>query len=210
MHVVQASGGLLRAKKKRSRKLLHVKQKSGSSSFAAIFSLVSDPRLAVAFVSPTTADAMDRSPEQAPVFQLEKESYRRSIGDTVQRTFPAYSKSQHLLHVLKLIEGLRQISNSPQQHFESEIVGFCHELEYYLGATSDKRFLDPGSDSEKELASILLTLLLSPFIGPEALPSICSLMLCDQVVVKHCGVQLDWRKTMYVFTSFLCCCFVTI
>jgi hypothetical protein len=144
-----------------------------------------------------TVRAMDRSTGQAQAFQQEKESYRRSIGDTVQRTFPAYSKSQHLQHVLKLIEGLRQISDSPQQHSESEIIGFCHELEYHLGATSDKRFLDPGSDSEKELASILLTLLLSPFIGPLALPSVCSLILCDQVIVKHCGVQLDWRKTMY-------------
>ena len=143
----------------------------------------------------------------AQAFQQEKENYRRSIGATVQRTFPAYSKSQHLQHVLKLIEGLRQISECPQQHSESEIVGFCHELEYHLGATSDKRFLDPGSDSEKELASILLTLLLSPFIGPLALPGICSLILCEQVVVKHCGVLLDWRKTMYVRTSLPFCVF---
>jgi hypothetical protein len=103
-------------------------------------------------------------------------------------------------HVLKLIEGLRQIADFPQQHSETELAGYCHELEYHLSATTDKRFFDPGSESERELASVLLVLLMSPFVGPRAMPSVCSLIRCDQVVIKNCGVRLDWSKVFYRLT----------
>jgi hypothetical protein len=127
----------------------------------------------------------------------EKQNHRKCFGASVERTFPAYSKNQHMQHVLKLIEGLRQIADFPQQHCESELAGYCHELEYHLGATTDKRFFDPGSEHENELASVLLELLMSPFVGPRALPSVCSLIRCDQVVIHNCGVRLDWRKVFY-------------
>jgi hypothetical protein len=153
-----------------------------------------------AHVGSPSASAAEFSPAQAQACQQEKEKHRRCFGATVEKTFPAYSKSQHMQHVLKLIEGLRHAADFPQQHCETELAGYCHELEYHLSATTDKRFFDSGSDAEKELASILLTLLLSPHVGPRALPSVCSLIRCDQVVLKHCGVQLDWNKVFYRLT----------
>lgn len=163
---------------------------------AAIYSV---PLMDVPLVASSTT-APEFSHAQAQACEHEREKHRRCFGAAVQQTFSNYSKDQHMQHVLKLIQALRRISDSPQQHCDAELCGYCIELEVHLSATTDKRFFDPGCEAEKELASVLLVLLMSPLVGPHALPSVCSLIRCDQVVIKNCGVTLDWRKVFYRLT----------